>query len=204
MADLRAATDAVCFGQGGRRSRRADIGRNRVEAGCPGQHRSLAFPHHVVPTSVHRCRHRVRAHRERLSGQPATSRRRDGTALGRVRARDSEVRRMPHAAPLGCRTSDCRRPASARSSDRMGRVHHPRREGDVRNLTNSSGSAERDPAWSPDDKFVSYFSDKSAEYQRIHDAPAALESHRGAAEHRRLMDPMRRKHPSSEPAGIAP
>lgn len=108
MADLRAATDAVCFGQGGQRSRRADIGRNRVEAGCLGQPRSLAlrFPHHVVPTSVHRCRHRVRAHRERLSGQPATSRRRDGTALGRVRARDWEVRRMPHAARLGCQTSD--------------------------------------------------------------------------------------------------
>jgi tricorn protease len=35
----------------------------------------------------------------------------------------------------------------------------------VRNLTNSSSSAERDPAWSPDGKFISYFSDKSGEYR---------------------------------------
>jgi tricorn protease len=41
----------------------------------------------------------------------------------------------------------------------------PAEKGDVRNLTNSSGSAERDPAWSPDGKFVSYFSDKSGEYR---------------------------------------
>jgi hypothetical protein len=40
----------------------------------------------------------------------------------------------------------------------------PAEKGDVRNLTNSSGSAERDPAWSPDGKFISYFSDKSGEY----------------------------------------
>jgi tricorn protease len=33
----------------------------------------------------------------------------------------------------------------------------PAEKGDVRNLTNSSGSAERDPAWSPDGRFVSYF-----------------------------------------------
>src|SRR5215831_9648297 len=41
----------------------------------------------------------------------------------------------------------------------------PAEKGDVRNLTNSSGSAERDPAWSPDGKWISYFSDKSGEYQ---------------------------------------
>jgi tricorn protease len=41
----------------------------------------------------------------------------------------------------------------------------PTEKGDVRNLTNSSGSAERDPAWSPDGKFISYFSDKSGEYR---------------------------------------
>ncbi len=40
----------------------------------------------------------------------------------------------------------------------------PVEKGDVRNLTNSSGSAERQPAWSPDGKYVSYFSDKSGEY----------------------------------------
>ncbi len=41
----------------------------------------------------------------------------------------------------------------------------PAEKGDVRNLTNSSGSAERDPAWSPDGKFVSWFSDQSGEYR---------------------------------------
>ncbi len=41
----------------------------------------------------------------------------------------------------------------------------PAEKGDVRNLSNSSGSAERDPAWSPDGKFISYFSDKSGEYK---------------------------------------
>ena len=43
----------------------------------------------------------------------------------------------------------------------------PADKGDVRNLTNSSGSAERDPAWSPDGKSVSYFSDKSGEYKLV-------------------------------------
>ena len=41
----------------------------------------------------------------------------------------------------------------------------PAEKGDTRNLTNSSGSAERDPAWSPDGKFISYFSDRSGEYR---------------------------------------
>ena len=41
----------------------------------------------------------------------------------------------------------------------------PAEKGDVRNLSHSSGAAERDPAWSPDGKYVSYFSDKSGEYK---------------------------------------
>jgi tricorn protease len=41
----------------------------------------------------------------------------------------------------------------------------PAEKGDVRNLTNSSSSAERDPAWSPDGKSISYFSDRSGEYR---------------------------------------
>jgi len=41
----------------------------------------------------------------------------------------------------------------------------PTDKGDVRNLTHSSGSAERDPAWSPDGKYISYFSDKTGEYR---------------------------------------
>jgi tricorn protease len=41
----------------------------------------------------------------------------------------------------------------------------PAEKGDVRNLTHSSGSAERAPAWSPDGRSVSWFSDSSGEYR---------------------------------------
>lgn len=41
----------------------------------------------------------------------------------------------------------------------------PAEKGDIRNLTNTSGAAERDPAWSPDGKTVAYFSDASGEYE---------------------------------------
>ncbi|MEO8027472.1 MAG: PDZ domain-containing protein [Bryobacteraceae bacterium] len=40
----------------------------------------------------------------------------------------------------------------------------PAEKGDVRNLTNTSGAAERFPAWSPDGKSIAYFSDESGEY----------------------------------------
>jgi len=43
----------------------------------------------------------------------------------------------------------------------------PAKKGDVRNLTNSSASAEHNPAWSPDGNFVSYFSDRSGEYRLV-------------------------------------
>ncbi|MFI5324325.1 MAG: peptidase S41, partial [Thermodesulfobacteriota bacterium] len=41
----------------------------------------------------------------------------------------------------------------------------PAGEGSVRNLTNTSGIAERFPAWSPDGKYIAYFSDRSGEYE---------------------------------------
>ncbi len=41
----------------------------------------------------------------------------------------------------------------------------PAQKGDARNLTNTTGVAERDPSWSPDGKWIAYFSDESGEYQ---------------------------------------
>src|SRR5206468_3601407 len=41
----------------------------------------------------------------------------------------------------------------------------PAENGVVRNLTRSSGVAERFPAWSPDARWIAYFSDRSGEYE---------------------------------------
>ncbi|MBI1766231.1 MAG: PD40 domain-containing protein [Acidobacteria bacterium] len=41
----------------------------------------------------------------------------------------------------------------------------PAEKGDPRNLTNTSGVMERDPSWSPDGKWIAYFSDESGEYE---------------------------------------
>ncbi|MEO5987822.1 MAG: S41 family peptidase, partial [Candidatus Eisenbacteria bacterium] len=41
----------------------------------------------------------------------------------------------------------------------------PAEKGDVRNLTDSPGARERDPAWSPDGRWIAYLSDRSGEYQ---------------------------------------
>jgi tricorn protease len=40
-------------------------------------------------------------------------------------------------------------------------------KGDARNLTRTPGAAERDPSWSPDGRWISYFSDESGEYELV-------------------------------------
>jgi len=43
----------------------------------------------------------------------------------------------------------------------------PKEKGDARNLSNSPGSYEKYPAWSPDGKYISYLSDKNGHYQLV-------------------------------------
>ncbi len=43
----------------------------------------------------------------------------------------------------------------------------PAEKGDARNLTNSSTAADRNPSWSPDGKWISWFSDAGGEYKLI-------------------------------------
>lgn len=50
----------------------------------------------------------------------------------------------------------------------------PTGKGDYRNLTNSSGAHDRDPAWSPDGTQVAWFSDASGEYQVMVGEPSGL------------------------------
>ncbi len=41
----------------------------------------------------------------------------------------------------------------------------PKKDGQTRNLTNSSGARDKNGAWSPDGKTITYFSDENGEYQ---------------------------------------
>ncbi|WP_232826970.1 S41 family peptidase [Chitinophaga deserti] len=46
-------------------------------------------------------------------------------------------------------------------------VSIPKEKGDARNISNSPGTHERMPAWSPDGKYISYVSDKDGNYKLI-------------------------------------
>lgn len=46
-------------------------------------------------------------------------------------------------------------------------VSVPKEKGDARNISNSMGSHERFPAWSPNGKWISYLSDKNGKYQLV-------------------------------------
>ncbi len=58
----------------------------------------------------------------------------------------------------------------------------PAEKGSVRNLTRTSGVAERNPVWSPDGRQVAYFSDETGEYQLY------VRAADGSGEARRLTD----------------
>jgi len=51
----------------------------------------------------------------------------------------------------------------------------PAEKGDIRNLTNSTGIHDRDPAWSPDGKRIAWFSDRGGEYQLMIGEQTGLE-----------------------------
>tara|TARA_B100001059_G_scaffold236218_1_gene285579 strand:+ start:11640 stop:15422 length:3783 start_codon:yes stop_codon:yes gene_type:complete len=60
----------------------------------------------------------------------------------------------------------------------------PAKNGSPRNLTRSSGAAERSPSWSPDGKWIAYFSDEPGEYELF------VRRGDGRGEPRRLTDDM--------------
>lgn len=84
--------------------------------------------------------------------------------LGEVRPRMEKLSRFiqnPSISPTGVRVA----------FEARGEIFTvPAEKGNVRNVSKTPGAAERSPAWSPDGKWIAYFSDESGEYA-IHISP---------------------------------
>ena len=113
---------------------------------------------------------RPRRHRHRAVRPDSAVRPEVGDA---VAGEDHAGRRHRRAAPEVSSTSRAvsptrtsRRPARAPLFEARGDILTvPAEKGDPRNLTETTGVMERDPAWSPDGKWIAYFSDESGEYE---------------------------------------
>src|SRR5690606_30854001 len=75
----------------------------------------------------------------------------------------------------------------------------PKEKGDARNISQSPGSHERYPQWSPDGKWISYISDKSGSYQLVlrdqfaKDAPISISLGKTAFYHSPVWSPDSKK-----------
>ena len=89
------------------------------------------------------------------------------TSKVNVRVAGDVLTVRPHYEKVGARIANARlSPSGARAVfEARGEILTvPAEKGDVRDLTNTVGVMERDPAWSPDGHWIAYFSDESGEY----------------------------------------
>lgn len=103
-----------------------------------------------------------------------------------IRVAADVVTVRPHFEKVGNRISNASiSPTGARAvfEARGEIISVPAEKGDPRNLTNTTGVMERDPAWSPDGKWIAYFSDESGEYA-LH-----LRDQKGAGEVKKIALP---------------